>query len=114
VRRTKDSVPRAKQRRLLVEDLLRPIAVVDVPVEDRNPLHARRSRRRRRGRHRVVEATPLGEVALEAVARRVVPWRAHQRERMPGPSRCDGGEGGVDDGAACESRGRVRLGREVD
>jgi len=25
--------------------------VMDVPVEDRNPLHARRSRRRRRGRH---------------------------------------------------------------
>jgi len=62
--------------RIALERVLRPVAVVDVPVDDRDSPGAGGARRASRDRDVVQHAEPH-----RALGRRVVPWRSNQRER---------------------------------
>ena len=65
-----------QHRRVLLEDVLRAVAVVDVPVDNRDALYAVHPPRCRRGdRRRVVETEAYRLVGLGMVA-----GRAGQRE----------------------------------
>ena len=57
--------------------MLRAVAVMQIPVDDRDARHAARAQRARRHRHVVVEAEPHGAVALG-----VVPGRTHERHAV--------------------------------
>mmetsp|Transcript_16045 Transcript_16045/g.52853 ORF Transcript_16045/g.52853 Transcript_16045/m.52853 type:complete len:227 (+) Transcript_16045:648-1328(+) len=116
---------------LLVEEALRAVTVVDIPIEDGNLLRVAGGEHDPcRHRHRVVEAEALGVVAVGRVSARVVPWRPHNGKggRRAAASlvagRCAGGGGvlrvlqhahrRVDHAAAGQPRGRVGVPRVVD
>ena len=65
---------------LLVEEVLRAVAVVDVPIKDGYLAHALRERAARGHRYRVVEAEALSAVARRVIRARVVSWWPHERK----------------------------------
>ena len=80
-----------QHRRVVEEDLLGPVAVVHVPVDDRHALQAALALRPARRDRRVVEQAE----AHRGLALGMVPGRAQQRERVvdrPVEHRVDGGE----------------------
>ena len=96
--------------RVVGEDVLRAVAVMDVPVEDADPLEARGERRMRRDRGRVRQAEPhrprsrsawwpggrtaqktrrrRDPASTSATASHAAPPRAAPRAASPGPPRC--------------------------
>ena len=96
-------------RAVAPEDVLRAVAVMDVPVDDRDALGAMRLLRVPGGDRGIVEeAEPHGAGALGVMA-----GRAHRREGVPGPPRhhlVDGLHGGAD-AAQHRLQGARRHGR---
>ena len=90
---------------VVLEDRLRPVAVVDVPVEDRHPLDAElRLRPPRRDRNVVEEAEPH-----RAVPQGVVPRGTDDGETAT-PDRLDGSAGGQQSRFVARRRAdRVRV-----
>ena len=98
--------------RVVPEDVLRPVAVVDVPVDDRDPLEAELGLRRARRDRDVVEEAE----AHRAVGGRVVAGRPHEREAA-GADRLDRAAGGEQRRLVARLRRRrvaVEPGRSVD
>ena len=105
--------------RVVVEDGLRPVAVVHVPVQNRHlARRAALEHHAGRHRHRIEKAKALGVMAVGVVGARVVAGRAHERKRggralLVALGLAQHGARRVDDAAARQPRCRIRLGRVV-
>mmetsp|Transcript_42471 Transcript_42471/g.133245 ORF Transcript_42471/g.133245 Transcript_42471/m.133245 type:complete len:314 (-) Transcript_42471:40-981(-) len=117
---------------VLVEEALRAVTVVHVPIKDGNFLRlAGGEHHPCRHRHRVVKAEALGVVAVGRVSARMVAWRPHNGKggrRAAAASLVAGRRAGGDDilrvlqhahrrvdhAAAGQPRGRVGVPRVVD
>ena len=90
--------------RIAVEDLLRPVAVVNVDVDDRNPLEPTREHRGRRNRDIVEEAETHRTIGFSVMSRRT-------QERECGLSFGDRVLGGLYGCSCGEQRDLVRVWR---
>ena len=92
---------------IILETVLRSIAVVDVEVQDRDAPDVMVSSGHHADRHIVEEAEPHGSRVFG-----VVPWRTHDGEGVPGPAIEDAIDA-LDDSSRRGARGHHGIRRDV-